>query len=59
MTFLVKKKGVVIEKAKVEDTKTTIVAMVVGTKQRHAKRSEKVFLQVIGTSTLILCFGLV
>jgi hypothetical protein len=33
-----KKRGVVIEKAEIEDTKATIVAMVVGVQQRHAKR---------------------
>jgi hypothetical protein len=32
-----------IEKAEVEDIKATIVAMVVGAQQRHAKRSKKVF----------------
>lgn len=59
MTFFMKKRGVVIEKAEVEDTKTTIAAMVVGAQHRHAKISKKVFLQVIGTYTLTLCFGLV
>jgi hypothetical protein len=49
----------VIEKAKIEDMKTMILAMVVGAQHRHAKRSKKVLLQEIGTYTLTLCFALV
>ncbi len=43
MTYFMKKRGVMIEKAEVEDIKVTIAAMVVGAQQRHAKRSKKVF----------------
>ncbi len=59
VTFFMKKRGAVIEKAEAEDTEATVAAMVAGAQHRRAKSSEKVLLQEIGTDTLTLCFGLV
>jgi hypothetical protein len=59
VTFFMKKRGAVIEKAEAEDTEATVAAMVAGAQHRRVKSSEKVLLQEIGTETLTLCFGLV